>query len=480
MNIIIVSLPPLGLIAPPLGPASIKAYVELHTNHTVTTDDLNIRLWNYLSRLDSSIPHWDDGTFILEDTVWEVEKQFDEMYQKIEPFIRNYCHDIMRYDMIGLSAISFRTKFIMRKVCQLIRSMDPNKQIILGGPYATYAGVDFQTEGLIDIFHAGAGEKFVECLMERRPYIPMPLTSMDHIPPPDFSDADLMMYPKQPHHPDPTNMGGESLYIRGSEGCVRNCNFCNVSLASPKYVSKTGPQIANEISHLRRKYPINHLYFTDSVINGSTTNLVDKCTSIIKSIEFTDQSPIPWTANAIIRSSASFGEDCYRLMADAGAAFLRYGIESGSLRVREAMNKKGFTNSDIFQTFEWCGKYSIMIGINLMVGFPSETDEEFNETIKLIDVITENYSKIVSGTCLYIAHPFVGTEILDCVVYDPSVIDEDIITQNLHWSDTNGMDFDERSRRYLVAREHIKQIGNESKVFMETYDFLIRQASDNL
>jgi radical SAM superfamily enzyme YgiQ (UPF0313 family) len=104
------------------------------------------------------------------------------------------------------------------------------------------------------------------------------------------------------------------------------------------------------------------------------------------------------------------------LIRDSGCDELWIGIESGSEKIRNDMRKK-FTNVDMYKSIEELGKRNIKMTYLMMVGYPTETDNDFEDTLdlirwserykKLIEVRT-NIVMVVKNTELYNDIPWYG------------------------------------------------------------------------
>ena len=97
---------------------------------------------------------------------------------------------------------------------------------------------------------------------------------------------------------------------------------------------------------------------------------------------------ITWTGQFICRSEGQMPEEDWELTAKSGAKRLLIGIESGSERVRDHMRKK-FTNEDMWFTFKMAVKYNIQVLVLTIVGYPTETTEDFQETLNMVETINE-------------------------------------------------------------------------------------------
>jgi radical SAM superfamily enzyme YgiQ (UPF0313 family) len=83
-------------------------------------------------------------------------------------------------------------------------------------------------------------------------------------------------------------------------------------------------------------------------------------------------------------------------MARAGAETMVIGVETGSDRVRTHMNK-GFNNEDLNYNMEQYSKHKMQVYLLLIVGFPTETEQDFQETL---DMLTRFQRYVADGTII--------------------------------------------------------------------------------
>jgi hypothetical protein len=70
-------------------------------------------------------------------------------------------------------------------------------------------------------------------------------------------------------------------------------------------------------------------------------------------------------------------------MKKAGCSWLGYGIESGSQRILDLMGKR-FSIDKSIEVLKNTREAGIPFQINLMFGFPTETEEDFQQTLKFL------------------------------------------------------------------------------------------------
>ena len=171
--------------------------------------------------------------------------------------------------------------------------------------------------------------------------------------------------------------------ITGSRGCVRKCTFCDVKHYWPSFRYRSGKEIAEEMAQLFYQHGYKTFGFTDSLINGSLKAFRELCAELKGA-----NIPTTWNGQFICRSEKQMPESLWADMAAAGCTDVNIGVESGSEQVRNHMKKK-FSNDDMYYTFTMATKFKIQVVFNIIVGYPTETEENFEDTLTLLRWISE-------------------------------------------------------------------------------------------
>lgn len=390
VDIVLLTLPRLELRAPITAPAILKAMVESH-GFSAYCYDLNLDLWR---SVDETIHGqvWFDT-----DLTFRYSDKFDEFWEKvILPITPEWIKTIKGKNpkWVGITIFSQRSIWVSIAICRLLRKELPNVKIVLGGPFVEQVGPPIYKEGLADTYVIGEGENALVSILNGDYNVPgvngnppEQINDLDLIPIPDYSDFHMDKYPLRwadPRLKDPNNQGTDSIYITGSRGCVRKCTFCDIQSVWPKFRYRSGQSIAEEMQIQNNKYGSKKFLFTDSLINGSVKQLKDLCNTIVQHVEDQKMNLVEWQGQFIARSESQMGEDVYQLMSKAGLNFVSIGIESGSEKIRNDM-KKMFNNDAMDFTFKMCAKYNISMAWLLMVGYPTETEEDFKETLNMLE-----------------------------------------------------------------------------------------------
>lgn len=379
-DILFLSLPKLNNDGPILSLAQLTACAK---QAGFSAAFLDFNAWLYNETKDTELSYiWNtqDFTLITNETISAIEQEYNEYFSKF------YETKIKKFEpkIIGLTAFSHWTFPSIRIVSAFIKRVDPNIKILLGGPGIT---VNAKKLNLVDDFITGDADlSLVEYLKGNKDY--PGINNYDYnnnydrnsLPLPDYSDIDFSLY-KNP-----------VLYISGSRGCVRKCAFCNVPVLWDKFMWKSGETIADQMIELSEKYGIKRLRFTDSLINGNQKEFEKMLDVLSEYNKFTKQK-ISFNGQFIFRESRFIKDELFDKMVEAGYRYISVGIESGSEKIRREIGKP-FSNEAIEYHLKQMRRTGMKMTALMFVGFPTETDEDFQETIKILDLFVK-YNDVV-------------------------------------------------------------------------------------
>lgn len=164
-----------------------------------------------------------------------------------------------------------------------------------------------------------------------------------------------------------------------SRGCPFNCAFCSVdSIWGKQYTYFSADRIISEIEYLIEKFGAKGIYFAEDNFTLNLKRVEEFCEKLINR-----NVNIHWDCETRV-DNMSKDEDLIKLMSTAGCRSVYLGVESGSQRVLDRLNKK-ITVEQIERTINWCKKYNIRTYCSLIVGVPGETFEDYLLTKKLMD-----------------------------------------------------------------------------------------------
>jgi|694.fasta_scaffold87929_4 radical SAM superfamily enzyme YgiQ (UPF0313 family) len=394
-HVVIVSVP-YNEMVPAMAPALLSACLN-NAGIKATGVDLSIEFatafvnkpyWNNLKLFLSSGAIDKDLNYFRPtvDTLKFIKKKLIAIKKEFDPTI------------IGLSIFTAESINFSYFLIPYIRKYIPDVKIMLGGRgLESNCNIEHKPHykkyidhGLADIVIVGDAEtEIIRAIKSKSVGLIFSASQtsedLDNIPSPDWSNYNFDYYKqlqniavaedKTRRYYDP-----RSMVITASKGCVRNCSFCDVPEYWPKYIFRRGENVAADIIDIYHKTGNTNFEFTDNLINGSIPNYRKMNQLLVEKIPKT----IRYGGYAIFRDRKSMPEYDFELAGQAGCYRWSIGVESGSESVRKHM-RKNFSNDDLDYGVHQLHKNGIMQSWSLIVGYPSETDKDFNETIELLD-----------------------------------------------------------------------------------------------
>jgi hypothetical protein len=474
LDIALIAIPRLNIDAPPMGIASIKSSIQ-SAGYSVKCFDLNINLYHSVSfdtwlELDNYFQTDLRYTGISLNGAGSreinfisiVQKRKEELncYYEYRLFLEKEIHKILNEDpeWIGLSVFSVNSVISTVNFLTVLKEIKPDQKVIAGGMGLSSFGLggnsnfgEFLIEqGLITTYISGEGELAIIDLLNngKESKITPQINDLNSLPFPDYSDFNFSLYP-----------GKENMvYITGSRGCVRACTFCDINSLWKKFRYRSGDNIAQEILNGYKKYGTTDFYFTDSLINGNMKEFVKLLDTVI---DYKKQGLLPddlmFGGQFIARPQARFPEEYYAKMQAAGVYNISVGMESGSDRVLADM-RKGTTRADHDFMMKMLQKYSIRINLLMLIGYPTETEEDFQDTLDMIkDYKRYSDSGIIWGIVLgktMVVLP--NTPIADNADHWSIAYDE---TGNWISNDNPTLTYHERVKRRMKAGRLCEDLG---------------------
>ena len=150
------------------------------------------------------------------------------------------------------------------------------------------------------------------------------------------------------------------------------------------------------ISLLHRQYGIRHLVFTDDQFAAFRPRLVRLGEKLA-----CGGLDLQWNCDARVDS---VDPELLRLMKRAGCWMISYGIESGSPKILDQI-QKGITLGQVEKAIRWTKEAGIRAKGLFMIGYPQETEETLGQTLNFIQ------RSLLDEINLSFLTPYPGTEI---------------------------------------------------------------------
>jgi tRNA-2-methylthio-N6-dimethylallyladenosine synthase len=237
-------------------------------------------------------------------------------------------------------------------------------------------------------------------IMRRMPYVDLVVGPQSYFRLPEMEratrngekvvDTDFPSDDKFDHLPQRRKAGhGPCAFLTVQEGCDKFCAFCVVPYTRGSEVSRPVNRILDEARQLVER-GVKELTLLGQNVNAyhgqgdsgdmTLSQLIRALAKVdgIDRIRYTTSHPNDMDDDLI----AAHG-DCEKLM-----PYLHLPVQSGSDKVLKAMNRK-HTVAEYLRTIERvkAARPDILISSDFIVGFPGETDDDFQATVDLINQV---------------------------------------------------------------------------------------------
>jgi len=441
-DVILITVPPWEPKMPPLGLAYISEYLK--------SRGLKSRVLDFNLKLFKEAP-------LQKKIFWEIhninsmppQDITSKMFNSFSDEIHEIASQVVSLDcdLIGFS-VNIASIGLAGKIASLIKKKDKSKRIIFGGTGCFWEHdrrLVFPDDlDSIDAFVIGEGEEVLEEIISNhkngksfeditgviykrkdflKPVDAFYTQDIDKLPFPTFSDFELDSYKEN------------LLPMLISRGCIGRCAFCIDHLMCGRYRYRSPEKILEEIEYHINKNKINHFSFNDLICNGNLRQLEQLCDLIDRS-----KLNITWGSYAMVRKDMDLG--LLRKMKKAGCIWLCYGVESGCDRTLKRMNKF-YTSEDAEKVIKATHEAGIQAAINIIVGFPRETQEDFRQTLSFIKRNKDYISEITNVSSFVIMPPSkIGKHLQDYGIKIPP------LHKDLNfYADENELDLSGRLRR---------------------------------
>ncbi len=265
-------------------------------------------------------------------------------------------------------------------VAAAIKRISPEAHVVVGGPHATpLAREMLERHAAIDSISVGESDTtFLELLHRldaKQPFVGIAgLFARD--------DGRVVAGPKRESLKNLDDLARVSDYfsthiVMTSRGCPWACTFCGAETSWGRgFRSQSNDYVLAGIERALERLPVKMLQIKDDTFTTNKKRVLELCRSIReRKLSFF------WSCDTRVDL---LSEELLREMRLAGCQRLSLGVESGSQRILDAIDKK-ITPAEIIASTELARKVGIKVRYYMMLGNRGETRESFAETLEFLE-----------------------------------------------------------------------------------------------
>ena len=280
--------------------------------------------------------------------------------------------------------------------------------LVAGGPHATIVPDEPLAHGFAFVIRGEAEDALVELADGRRDVAGLSWREhglVRHNPArPFLADLDRLAAPLSALDLfDPAWYGASALVppagILSSRGCPAACTFCSNDVTGRKFRYRSAVSVAAEVALLRTRFGQPAFSFFDDSFAVGRRRVRELCDALAP-------LGVHWTCTA---HPAHLDRDVIADMQRAGCGGIDIGMESADPDMLLRIGK-GVTVERVLAVLGWCAELGVHSVVNLMFGWPDETDAELAATIAFL----ERAAPLAGGfNARGVVVPYPGTQIYE-------------------------------------------------------------------
>ena len=356
-------------------------------------------------------------------------------------------------DVVGFSSLSCEHVDLI-EAAKRCKAWNQDCFTVVGGPHASMFGDLLVTNPDMDVVVKGEGERtFVELLKawaEGKSFhdipglmfaedggetvvetAPRPFeTDLDSLPPPAWDLLDIPAYARA------ANMNGllaasPYMSVMTTRGCPYKCKFCH-RLFGTRFRERSVENVMAELETLYHRFGVREIHFVDDCFNLNiprAKSIADEIVSRGLRIKIAFPNAVrgdrmddedfcpPYDARVIAKLKA------------AGAYIITYAVETANERLQKLI-KKNLDLDKVAQAIETTYKLGVIPAGFFMLGFPTETAEEMERTIRFA------CDSSILKAYFFTVVPFPRTELYELVkqTYPQMALPEDVSFSHSYWA----------------------------------------------
>ena len=363
-------------------------------------------------------------------------------------------------EIVGMTGLTMEASALYT-FSRMLRDKAPQVFQIAGGVHATHFTEEALRDSCVDVAVLGEGEvtfaELTHLLAAGKPWSGLPgiayrengnlvktaarslIDDMDGMPFPAWDLIPVQRYFGKPMG-DLLFSRRELMSLYTSRSCPYECIYCH-NLFGRGFRPRSAENVFEEIHTLYHQYGIREFHVQDDIFNLRTNRAMEICERVIRSgMRCTFAFPNGMRADIMT-------EELLKAMKRAGVKRIAYSIESASPRIQNLIRKRLDLEKASRIAAMTAGMGILTKGF-FMLGFPTETKEEMEATIRFArdsSFHIVNFSRVL---------PNRGTELYNMVIDSGKSIAYHFDQYRYDYSDINLSEVDDETYEKLIRKAY--------------------------
>lgn len=325
-------------------------------------------------------------------------------------------------DIVGISALTLEADE-MHRLALLTKRAIPDVPIVVGGPHPTLfyeevlkdKNIDYVVKGegeitfheLVKVLSTGRNPKAVKGIYMRENERIIftgereAIKNLDELP---FPAWDLLPVDKYRFKGKFTVLRTDLPYLPmfTSRACPYGCIYCH-RIFGRGYRKRSPENVLEEMEFLIKRFGVKKIEIVDDIFNLDEDRVHRICEGMLKR----NMKVLLSFPNGL--RSDRLSRETLKLMRRAGTYYISFAIESASQRIQKLI-KKNLDVEKALKAIEDAVKLRIFSMGYFMLGFPTETEKEMEETVKCA------IKSKLHIALFFMVTPFMHTELYDTYI----------------------------------------------------------------